>query len=79
MLNFFLYCTFAGQNLTGSSQADMPSLEQFKQALTELSDWLSHLDHMMQNKRAIVGDPDQINQMIVKQKVSLILYTPAWT
>ncbi|XP_062373471.1 dystrophin [Sardina pilchardus] len=63
--------TVVCQNLTGSGQADMPSLDQFKQALTDLSDWLSHLDHMVQNQRVTVGDTDEINQMIVKQKESL--------
>ena len=63
---------FLGENLTGSAQADMPTLNQFEQALKELSDWLSLLDHMVQNNRVTVGDTDQINQMIVKQKVSLM-------
>ncbi|KAL2102193.1 hypothetical protein ACEWY4_001361 [Coilia grayii] len=59
------------QNLTGSAQIDMPTLDQFNQALADLSNWLSDFDHMVQNKRVTVGDTDDINQMIVKQKVNL--------
>ncbi|XP_063072868.1 dystrophin isoform X2 [Engraulis encrasicolus] len=60
----------ASQNL-GSAQPDTTTFDQFNQALAELSGWLADLDHMVQSNRVFVGDPDDINAMILKQKGNL--------
>uniref|UniRef100_A0AAY4EC99 Dystrophin n=1 Tax=Denticeps clupeoides TaxID=299321 RepID=A0AAY4EC99_9TELE len=59
-------------SLGGSAQGDMPALAQFNKAWAELSDWLSLLDHMVQNQKVTVGDTEEISDMIIKQKAMIV-------
>uniref|UniRef100_A0AAY4E7K9 Dystrophin n=1 Tax=Denticeps clupeoides TaxID=299321 RepID=A0AAY4E7K9_9TELE len=60
------------ESLGGSAQGDMPALAQFNKAWAELSDWLSLLDHMVQNQKVTVGDTEEISDMIIKQKAMIV-------
>uniref|UniRef100_A0A3B4V2S3 Dystrophin n=1 Tax=Seriola dumerili TaxID=41447 RepID=A0A3B4V2S3_SERDU len=57
--------------LTTSSQPDSAALAQFNKSWAELTDWLTMLDHMVQNKRVVVADLDDIRDNISKLKESL--------
>ncbi|CAL8307771.1 unnamed protein product [Merluccius merluccius] len=59
------------QTLTGSGQPESAVLAQFHKSWAELTDWLSMLDHMVQNKRVVVADLDDINGNIQGLKASL--------
>ncbi|KAG7253849.1 hypothetical protein CRUP_037383, partial [Coryphaenoides rupestris] len=59
------------QTLTGSGQPESAALAQFHQSWAELTDWLSLLDNMVQNKRVVVADLDDINSNIQGLKASL--------
>ncbi|XP_077439439.1 dystrophin isoform X3 [Vanacampus margaritifer] len=61
----------ASEMLTGSSQADSAALAQFNKNWAELTDWLTMLDNMVQNKRVVVADLDDINENIGQLKASL--------
>ncbi|XP_057685973.1 dystrophin isoform X3 [Corythoichthys intestinalis] len=61
----------ASEMLTGSSQADSAALAQFNKSWAELTDWLTMLDNMVQNKRVVVADLDDINDNIGQLKASL--------
>uniref|UniRef100_A0A671RXS8 Dystrophin n=1 Tax=Sinocyclocheilus anshuiensis TaxID=1608454 RepID=A0A671RXS8_9TELE len=54
----------------GSSSGDA-ALDKFNKSWTELDDWLTLLDHMVQTQRVMVGDLDEINEMTVKLKSTL--------
>ncbi|XP_053170341.1 dystrophin isoform X2 [Scomber japonicus] len=54
-----------------SSQPESAALAQFNKSWAELTDWLTMLDNMVQNKRVVVGDLDDINDNIGQLKVSL--------
>ncbi|XP_069827110.1 dystrophin isoform X10 [Dendropsophus ebraccatus] len=64
---------------TGTSTADMPSslllevpaLAEFSKTCAELKDWLTLLDRVIKAQIVTVGDVEEINEMIVKQKVTL--------
>uniref|UniRef100_A0A671RY90 Dystrophin-like n=1 Tax=Sinocyclocheilus anshuiensis TaxID=1608454 RepID=A0A671RY90_9TELE len=56
--------------LTGSAAGDA-ALDKFNKSWTELDDWLTLLDHMVQTQRVMVGDLDEINEMTVKLKSTL--------
>uniref|UniRef100_A0A3B4XFW8 Dystrophin n=1 Tax=Seriola lalandi dorsalis TaxID=1841481 RepID=A0A3B4XFW8_SERLL len=58
-------------SLTTSSQPDSAALAQFNKSWAELTDWLTMLDHMVQNKRVVVADLDDIRDNISKLKESL--------
>uniref|UniRef100_A0A3B4V349 Dystrophin n=1 Tax=Seriola dumerili TaxID=41447 RepID=A0A3B4V349_SERDU len=53
------------------SQPDSAALAQFNKSWAELTDWLTMLDHMVQNKRVVVADLDDIRDNISKLKESL--------
>uniref|UniRef100_A0A671Z337 Dystrophin n=1 Tax=Sparus aurata TaxID=8175 RepID=A0A671Z337_SPAAU len=57
--------------LTGSSLPESAALAQFNKSWAELTDWLTMLDNMVQNKRVVVADVDDINDNIVRLKASL--------
>ena len=57
------------QTLLGSGQAESAALAQFHKSWAELTDWLSMLDNMVQNKRVVVADLDDINSNIQGLKV----------
>ncbi|KAM3585392.1 uncharacterized protein V6R79_016686 [Siganus canaliculatus] len=61
----------ANESLTGSSQAESAALAQFNKSWAELTDWLSMLDNMVQNKRVVVADLDDISENISRLKTSL--------
>lgn len=48
---------------------EVPALADFNRAWTELTDWLSLLDRVIKSQRVMVGDLEDINDMIMKQKV----------
>ncbi|XP_057267850.1 dystrophin isoform X14 [Pezoporus wallicus] len=50
---------------------EVPALADFNKAWAELTDWLSQLDRDIKSQRVIVGDLDDINDMIIKQKAIL--------
>uniref|UniRef100_A0A673GNC6 Dystrophin-like n=1 Tax=Sinocyclocheilus rhinocerous TaxID=307959 RepID=A0A673GNC6_9TELE len=47
------------------------ALDKFSKSWMELDDWLTLLDHMVQTRRVMVGDLDEINEMTVKLKSTL--------
>lgn len=48
---------------------EVPALADFNRVWTELTDWLSLLDRVIKSQRVMVGDLEDINEMIIKQKV----------
>ncbi|XP_055363081.1 dystrophin isoform X4 [Betta splendens] len=62
----------ANESLTGSSLPESAGLAQFNKSWAELIDWLTMLDNMVQNKRVVVGDLDNINANIRQLKESLL-------
>uniref|UniRef100_A0A8C2U3E6 Dystrophin n=1 Tax=Coturnix japonica TaxID=93934 RepID=A0A8C2U3E6_COTJA len=50
---------------------EVPALADFNKAWAELTDWLSRLDREIKAQRVTVGDLDDINDMIIKQKAIL--------
>ncbi|XP_050825699.1 dystrophin isoform X4 [Serinus canaria] len=50
---------------------EVPALADFNKAWAELTDWLSRLDRETKSQRVKVGDLDDINDMIIKQKAIL--------
>ncbi|XP_016387170.1 dystrophin-like [Sinocyclocheilus rhinocerous] len=63
-------CQLAAVTLTGSAAGDA-ALDKFSKSWMELDDWLTLLDHMVQTRRVMVGDLDEINEMTVKLKSTL--------
>ncbi|XP_033837659.2 dystrophin isoform X13 [Periophthalmus magnuspinnatus] len=61
----------ANENLLGNAQAESAALAQFNKSWAELTDWLTMLDNMVQNKKVVVGDLDDINENINALKSSL--------
>ncbi|XP_044140658.1 dystrophin isoform X5 [Bufo gargarizans] len=64
---------------TGTSTEDMPSslllevpaLAEFSKTCADLKDWLTLLDRVIKAQIVTVGDVEEINDMIIKQKVTL--------
>uniref|UniRef100_A0A669QI21 Dystrophin n=1 Tax=Phasianus colchicus TaxID=9054 RepID=A0A669QI21_PHACC len=50
---------------------EVPALADFNKAWAELTEWLSRLDREIKAQRVTVGDLDDINDMIIKQKAIL--------
>lgn len=48
---------------------EVPAMADFNKAWVELTDWLSLLHHVIKTQIVTVGDLEEINDMIVKQKV----------
>lgn len=61
----------ANESLTGSSQPESAALAQFNKSWAELTDWLTMLDNMVQNKRVVVADLDDIDDNIGRLQASL--------
>ncbi|XP_028281420.1 dystrophin isoform X2 [Parambassis ranga] len=59
------------EGLTGSSQPESKALAQFNKSWAELTDWLTMLDNMIQNKQVVVADLDDINDNIGQLKSHL--------
>ncbi|XP_078699235.1 dystrophin-like isoform X12 [Branchiostoma floridae x Branchiostoma belcheri] len=54
------------------ARADMPSMyPDFDKSVAELRDWLMLLDHMLKSQIVTVGDVEEIEEMIIKQKTVL--------
>uniref|UniRef100_A0A8C5Z6W9 Dystrophin n=1 Tax=Marmota marmota marmota TaxID=9994 RepID=A0A8C5Z6W9_MARMA len=50
---------------------EVPALADFNRAWTELTEWLSLLDRVIKSQRVMVGDLEDIKEMIIKQKETL--------
>ncbi|KAM3837738.1 dystrophin isoform 8-T9 [Vipera latastei] len=50
---------------------EVPALADFNKAWIDLNDWLSLLDRVIKSQIVTVGDVDEINDMIIKQKTTL--------
>jgi len=59
----------ADESLTGSSLPESAALAQFNKSWAELTDWLTMLDNMVQNKRVVVADLEDIDDNISRLKV----------
>lgn len=59
----------ADESLTGSSLPESAALAQFNKSWAELTDWLTMLDNMVQNKRVVVADLEDIDDNITRLKV----------
>lgn len=55
--------------MPSSLMLEVPALADFNRAWTELTDWLSLLGRVIKSQRVMVGDLEDINEMIIKQKV----------
>lgn len=58
------------ESLAGYSLPESAGLAQFNKSWAELIDWLTMLDNMVQNKRVVVADLDNINNNIDQLKVT---------
>ncbi|XP_048458781.1 dystrophin isoform X1 [Rhincodon typus] len=58
-------------DMPSSLLMDVPALADFNKAWVELTDWLSLLDRVIKSQLVTVGDVEEINDMIVKQKATL--------
>lgn len=68
-------CVFlcvSAESLTGSAPPESAALAQFNKSWAELTDWLTMLDNMVQNKRVVVADLDDIHENITSLKVKLL-------
>ncbi|XP_037829862.1 dystrophin isoform X1 [Kryptolebias marmoratus] len=61
----------AYETLAGLAQPESAALAQFNKSWAELTDWLTMLDNMVQNKQVVVADLDDINENIGQLKASL--------
>ncbi|XP_051782196.1 dystrophin isoform X2 [Erpetoichthys calabaricus] len=63
--------TLSKVEMPSSLLVEVPALADFNKAWAELTDWLSLLDHVIKTQIVTVGDLEEINDMIVKQKATL--------
>ncbi|XP_074076386.1 dystrophin isoform X6 [Macrotis lagotis] len=63
--------TISKLEMPSSLLLEVPALADFNKAWTELTDWLSLLDRVIKTQRVMVGDLEDINDMIIKQKATL--------
>lgn len=61
--------TISKQEMPSSLLLEVPALAEFNKAWADLTDWLSLLDRVIKSQIVTVGDLDEINDMIIKQKV----------
>ncbi|XP_047432918.1 dystrophin isoform X3 [Mugil cephalus] len=61
----------ANESLTGSSMPESTAVAQFNKSWAELTDWLTMLDNMVQNKRVVVADLEDIDDNINHLKACL--------
>uniref|UniRef100_A0A2K5IUT2 Dystrophin n=1 Tax=Colobus angolensis palliatus TaxID=336983 RepID=A0A2K5IUT2_COLAP len=57
--------------MPSSLMLEVPALADFNRAWTELTDWLSLLGRVIKSQRVMVGDLEDINEMIIKQKATV--------
>uniref|UniRef100_A0A8D2Q6S3 Dystrophin n=1 Tax=Varanus komodoensis TaxID=61221 RepID=A0A8D2Q6S3_VARKO len=67
----FLETTISKQEMPSSLLLEVPALAEFNKAWADLTDWLSLLDRVIKSQIVTVGDLDEINDMIIKQKTTL--------
>nr|XP_033805580.1 dystrophin isoform X6 [Geotrypetes seraphini] len=60
--------TFSKVAMPSSLLMEVPALADFNKEWAELTDWLSLLDRVITSQIVTVGDVDEINDMIIKQK-----------
>ncbi|XP_049728818.1 dystrophin isoform X10 [Elephas maximus indicus] len=63
--------TISKVEMPSSLLLEVPALADFNRAWTELTDWLSLLDRVIKSQRVMVGDLEDINEMIIKQKATM--------
>ncbi|XP_077199086.1 dystrophin isoform X17 [Paroedura picta] len=63
--------TISKQEMPSSLLLEVPALADFNKAWADLTDWLSLLDRVIKSQIVTVGDLDEINDMIIKQKATL--------
>ncbi|XP_048719602.2 dystrophin isoform X6 [Caretta caretta] len=63
--------TISKVEMPSSLLLEVPALAEFNKAWAELTDWLSLLDQVIKSRIVTVGDLDDINDMIIKQKAAL--------
>ncbi|XP_067848890.1 dystrophin isoform X8 [Heptranchias perlo] len=63
--------SFSKLEMPSSVLMDVPALADFNKAWVELTDWLSLLDRVIKSQLVTVGDVEEINDMIIKQKATL--------
>lgn len=64
--------TISKEEMPSSLLLEVPALADFNKAWADLNDWLSLLDRVIQSHIVTVSDLDEINDMIIKQKVCKI-------
>ncbi|XP_048351416.1 dystrophin isoform X1 [Sphaerodactylus townsendi] len=62
--------TISKQEMPSSLLLEVPPLAEFNKAWADLTDWLSLLDRVIKSQIVTVGDIDEINDMIIKQKAT---------
>ncbi|XP_032889087.1 dystrophin isoform X3 [Amblyraja radiata] len=63
--------SFTKFDMPSSLLMDVPALADFNKAWVELTDWLTLLDRVIKSQLVTVGDVEEINDMIIKQKATL--------
>ncbi|XP_015667969.1 dystrophin, partial [Protobothrops mucrosquamatus] len=63
--------TISKQEMPSSLLLEVPALADFNKAWADLNHWLSLLDQVIKSQIVTVGDVDEINDMIIKQKTTL--------
>uniref|UniRef100_UPI00398ED900 dystrophin isoform X4 n=1 Tax=Pristiophorus japonicus TaxID=55135 RepID=UPI00398ED900 len=63
--------SFSKLDMPSSLLMEVPALADFNKAWVELTDWLSLLDRVIKSQLVTVGDVEEINDMIIKQKATL--------
>ncbi|XP_042314825.1 dystrophin isoform X14 [Sceloporus undulatus] len=63
--------TISKQEMPSSLLLEVPALAEFNKAWADLTDWLSLLDRVIKSQIVTVGDLDEINDMIIKQKATI--------
>uniref|UniRef100_A0A8C5EJ22 Dystrophin n=1 Tax=Gouania willdenowi TaxID=441366 RepID=A0A8C5EJ22_GOUWI len=76
LLDFSTDSVIQNRHNLSYSQPELAALAQFNKSWAELTDWLTMLDNMVQNKQVVVADLDDINDNIghlkLEQRVPLL-------
>ncbi|XP_078246604.1 dystrophin isoform X11 [Pogona vitticeps] len=67
--------TISKQEMPSSLLLEVPALAEFNKAWADLTDWLSLLDRVIKSQIVTVGDLDEINDMLIKQKLAESIMT----
>uniref|UniRef100_A0A6I8QSI2 Dystrophin n=1 Tax=Xenopus tropicalis TaxID=8364 RepID=A0A6I8QSI2_XENTR len=63
--------TVPSADMPSSLLLEVPALAEFNRTCAELTDWLTLLDRVLKAQIVTVGDVEEINEMIIKQKTTL--------